>query len=267
MEWFKFYVKDLKNRLLLVTDDAAVGHWVRMLAACYDSENGGRFERSKDFSSRQWLVIAGVDRRAVERVVAAGLASWSDDGSLQIAGYDRELQEKATERSRQNSELAQRRWKKGNAEGITKGTAKGNAEGEGEGKGETELEGEEKDLRSPGGDHAGGGYSDSFVRFWSAWPKKVAKEGAWNVWRTKHCEAHVDAILSALAWQTTSGKWTADGGQYIPHPDKYLRGKLWEDAPNAYTAKPTRDISVGNTRAEEMDHSGPIGEVDLRGLR
>ena len=79
-------------------------------------------------------------------------------------------------------------------------------------------------------------YSDSFVRFWAAWPKKVAKEDAWHVWQTKRCEQHLDAILLALAWQVKSGKWTEAGGKYITHPDKYLRGKRWQDDPSGYTS-------------------------------
>jgi uncharacterized protein YdaU (DUF1376 family) len=116
----------------------------------------------------------------------------------------------------------------------------------------------------PGGDRVSGGYSDSFVRFWTGWPKKVKKEGAWRVWRSQRCEAHLDAILSALAWQNTSPKWMDHGGQYIPHPDKYLRGKLWEDEPGGYTSTtPARDVRFGRVGAEEIHHSATTGEVQL----
>lgn len=110
---------------------------------------------------------------------------------------------------------------------------------------ETEHQTPDTDLsRSPRGDRAGTGYSDSFLRFWAAWPKKVAKEGAWKVWQAKRCDAHLEAIVSALTWQTTSAKWTEASGQYIPHPDKYLRGRLWDDDPAAYARKstPARDV-------------------------
>lgn len=153
MEWFKLYVRDLSNQLLLAADDAAVGAWVRMLAHCYDLENGGRFAGCSEYSARQWLSVAGVDRKAVDRVVSAGLATWEGDG-LQVHGYDVDAQKKATARSQQNRELANRRWgtSKGKAEAIAernaccnaesgaegnaKGITKGNAEGEGEKEGE-----------------------------------------------------------------------------------------------------------------------------------
>jgi hypothetical protein len=83
-------------------------------------------------------------------------------------------------------------------------------------------------------------YSESFVRFWAMWPKKVKKEDSWLVWRTKRCEQHLDAILLALAWQVKSAKWTEAGGKYITYPDKYLRGKLWQDDPSGYTSATTR---------------------------
>ena len=116
--------------------------------------------------------------------------------------------------------------------------------------------------RSPGGDRAAGGYSDSFVRFWNAWPKKAKKADAWRVWRSKHCDQHLDAILSALAWQTKSGKWTAG---YVPNPDAYLRGECWEDEPSSYDRKgngtPARDIRVGRFGAEECKHGPQTGVV------
>jgi hypothetical protein len=71
----------------------------------------------------------------VDRVVAAGLATREGD-ALRVQGYDLEGEQKATNRSRQNRELALRRW--GNAKGSTEGNAKGSTEGNAEGEGEGE---------------------------------------------------------------------------------------------------------------------------------
>jgi hypothetical protein len=264
MEWFQMYVNDLSHRVLSAADDAAVGAWFRMLGNCYRLENGGCYEHCSQYSTRQWMSIACVDAEGVAKVVAAGLATWEQD-NLRVHGYDIAQQQRATERKEKGREMALARW--GHAASNAGSNATGNTK-ERRGK-EIKEEEKKEDHSSPSSD---GGkvetYSPSFLRFWDAWPKKVKKEDAWKTWRKQHCTEWLEAILAALAWQVKSGKWTEDGGQYIPHPDKYLRGKLWADDPSAYqrNGKPGNgksDIRVGHVRAEDYDHSGPTGEVDL----
>jgi hypothetical protein len=277
MEWFQVYVNDLSTRALSAADDAAVGAWFRLLGNCYRLENGGCYEHCSKHSLRQWMSIAGVDREAVDKVVAAGLASWEED-SLRVHGYDIAQQQKATERKEKGREMANARWS--HAASNAASNAVGNTE---ERRGKEIKEEEKKEDLCPAGGPAGRAgvgegaprlklvedskpeaekakkpgktYSDSFLRFWAAWPKRVKKEGAWQVWRTKRCEQDLDAILTALAWQVKSAEWTKDGGQYIPDPPKYLRGELWEDDPSVYAHKGARDVRVGHYCAEDADHS------------
>ena len=222
MEWFQVYCNDLSNRVLSAADDAAVGAWFRMLGNCYRLENGGCYEHCSQHSMRQWMSIAGVDREAVDRVVAAGLATWVED-SLQVHGYDVEQQRKATERKEKGREMANARW------GHAASNAVGNTEERrGEEKKREEKKGDHSSPGSPGGrlvllptskaspkKRTDAAYTETFLRFWAAYPRKVAKKDAWTAWRAKEQSGGLplDTILAALSWQTQ----TRDNGQ-LCHP-------------------------------------------------
>ena len=72
--------------------------------------------------------------------------------------------------------------------------------------------------------------SSGFAEFWAAYPKKRAKGDAEKAWKAMKPSEHLtSAILAALGRAKTSVDWRKDGGQYIPHPAKWLRAKGWED--------------------------------------
>lgn len=76
----------------------------------------------------------------------------------------------------------------------------------------------------------GEAYSDAFLSFWSAYPRKVGKGEAWKVWkRLRPDGVLVSLMLNAVALQRGSPAWERDGGQYIPHPATWLRQRRWED--------------------------------------
>lgn len=73
-------------------------------------------------------------------------------------------------------------------------------------------------------------YSELFERFWSAYPKKVAKGTASKAFEKMHPdESLLQDILTALDWQKCTEQWKQNGGKYIPHPASYLNGRRWED--------------------------------------
>lgn len=73
-------------------------------------------------------------------------------------------------------------------------------------------------------------YSDAFLSFWSAYPRKVGKGSAWKAWkRLRPDSALLTAILSAVAVQKGAPAWERDGGQYVPHPATWLNQRRWED--------------------------------------
>lgn len=72
--------------------------------------------------------------------------------------------------------------------------------------------------------------SDSFDRFWAAYPKKRNKGDARKVWnKLKPKPKLLEQILSAVEQQSQSRDWLKEDGKYIPYPAKWLRGEQWQD--------------------------------------
>ena len=76
------------------------------------------------------------------------------------------------------------------------------------------------------------GESELFDEFWAAYPKHVAKKPARRAWDKLHADRDLlDALLTALEWQTRTEAWQRDGGRYVPNPATWLNGHRWEDEP------------------------------------
>jgi hypothetical protein len=75
----------------------------------------------------------------------------------------------------------------------------------------------------------GARYSPAFDKFWTDYPKKVAKDDAWKAWGQKECEADADAVITGLCKQR---EYLLQGGlKYVPHPGTWLRAGRWKDEP------------------------------------
>lgn len=71
---------------------------------------------------------------------------------------------------------------------------------------------------------------DPFSTFWKAYPKKVKKKKAWNIWcKLQPDTALVSVIMDALDKQKRSDRWRREDGRYIPDPTTWLDGQRWED--------------------------------------
>ena len=72
-----------------------------------------------------------------------------------------------------------------------------------------------------------------FEEFWSAYPKKKAKEAAKKAWlKLKPDETLGKEIIQAVTESAKTKDWLKENGKYIPHPATYLNGKRWEDERN-----------------------------------
>ena len=72
-------------------------------------------------------------------------------------------------------------------------------------------------------------YSEDFLKFWSAYPKKIGKDKAWESWSKRR--PPLESVLKALEWQIKSDQWCREGGQFIPNPSTYLNQGRWTDEP------------------------------------
>ena len=69
-----------------------------------------------------------------------------------------------------------------------------------------------------------------FDEFWTAYPKKKAKEDARKAWaKLKPDEQLGKAIIQAVEYAKKSKDSQKEKGKYIPYPATYLNGKRWED--------------------------------------
>lgn len=74
------------------------------------------------------------------------------------------------------------------------------------------------------------GESESFLRFWEAYPRKINRGKAEGAWESL-CPDDVLAgiIMSAVAEQKQSAQWQEAGGKYIPSPAKWLEECRWKE--------------------------------------
>lgn len=82
------------------------------------------------------------------------------------------------------------------------------------------------------GSECSASYSDDFLEFWSAYPRKTGKGAAYKVFnKLKLTKKEKADILSSIEWQKRSDQWLRDNGQFIPYPATYLNQRRWEDEP------------------------------------
>ncbi len=73
-------------------------------------------------------------------------------------------------------------------------------------------------------------YSEEFVAFWEAYPKKVGKDAAWVSWRKRNgSRPDNSVILSTISIQKKSEQWIKERGQYIPNPSTWINQGRWAD--------------------------------------
>lgn len=69
-----------------------------------------------------------------------------------------------------------------------------------------------------------------FSMFWSAYPKKVAKQKAIRAFcKIKADLPLVERIIADVENRKTTEQWKKDGMAYVPHPATYLNDRRWED--------------------------------------
>lgn len=74
---------------------------------------------------------------------------------------------------------------------------------------------------------------EGFETFWAEWPsggRKGGKPECLKVWRKDRLEAQASTIVAHVKALKGSREWTKDGGEFIPAPVVYLRGKRWDGA-------------------------------------
>ena len=70
----------------------------------------------------------------------------------------------------------------------------------------------------------------AFNEFWSLYPKKVNKKGAFNSFKKiSNLRSELPLILDAVERFKQSKSWLKDNGQYIPYPQTFINQERWKD--------------------------------------
>ena len=79
--------------------------------------------------------------------------------------------------------------------------------------------------------------NDDFEQFWTAYPKKQAKQDASKAFRSAKLKPEqLQTVLQDITSRKSSAEWLKDGGKFIPLPATYLRGQRWLDEPFSSTS-------------------------------
>jgi len=67
----------------------------------------------------------------------------------------------------------------------------------------------------------------AFDRFWKAYPKKVKRKTAEEIWRRKRLDPRIDQLIADVTLRLASdSRWQ---GGYVPDPTTYLNQERWND--------------------------------------
>lgn len=120
-------------------------------------------------------------------------------------------------------------------------------------------------------------FSESFTAFWLAYPKRRREKKAesFKVWKAEKLDGCLLSILAHVKAQSKSHDWQREGGQFVPQPPAYLRGKRWLD--EVGDAAPAERGPVGaspvvvKTAAQEeaeritgLKHMAALGNQDAK---
>ena len=96
-------------------------------------------------------------------------------------------------------------------------------------------------------------FSEDFMAFWQAYPRKTGKGAAWKAWRNASLPK-LEVILNAIRKARQSPDWLKERGAFIPHPSTWLNQARWEDEGMDYAALLGKRDS-GAARCQEIDES------------
>lgn len=84
-----------------------------------------------------------------------------------------------------------------------------------------------------------------WLRFWTAYPRAVAKKEARKAWAQLNPSPQiVDHMIEALEWQVPMNRWDSEKRDYAPYPASWLNGERWTDVPPRHVSKPQLGASA-----------------------
>lgn len=101
---------------------------------------------------------------------------------------------------------------------------------------------------------------DRFPEFYAAYPKKVKKKPAHDIWKRKKLNALTDKILQDIAMRLSSDRRWLDG--FVPDPTTYLNQERWNDEITGDSHAKTQQPRDTRTPLERWEDRLAAGELD-----
>lgn len=89
-----------------------------------------------------------------------------------------------------------------------------------------------------------------FERFWSEYPRKIARKDAEKAWSKIPAHQQID-VMNAIRLHTLAWKQQGTEKQFIPYPATWLRGARWEDEVEIAPEMPQCDWNKNGNRGSE----------------
>lgn len=100
-----------------------------------------------------------------------------------------------------------------------------------------------------------------FNNFWEAYPKKVDRKKAEEVFlKRRFSGKELEEMLHGLERQKKTGQWTSDGGRFIPNPSTWLKNERWMD--DISSVSPCRDNPAAHFSQRSWEEEDSLQEME-----
>lgn len=108
MNWFNVSIGGLQKPAFTSATVAELGTWLRLGCYCAEQENGGHILNCKEWTDRQWLIAAGLERNDVQ--APSQLWRWDKVGGLYVNHYPEDQEREVKLKRKAGKDTAKRRW-------------------------------------------------------------------------------------------------------------------------------------------------------------
>ena len=217
MNYLNIKLAETRTPDFLGSEHTDIATWLKLAIFCADQENGGRIGECREWPDNRLMHVLRVTREQLEN--ESPLWTW-EGTDLVLWGYPVD-QEKKCQKQRE----AGKRYGRGMSK--QKSLPHDKPSNSLANTGSLSLVGAEDSPPR----NAVQQYTEDFLEFWKAYPRKKGKGDAFKAWKRIKELPDVSVLIAAVSGQRKSDQWKREGGRFIPYPATWLNARQWEDEP------------------------------------